>query len=48
VRVWIELILVRIYPVKGSFEHGNESPVSIKDGILSDYQLLKKDSATLN
>jgi hypothetical protein len=37
-------------PVTGSCEHGNEPSVSINGGefldYISDYQLLKKDSAS--
>jgi hypothetical protein len=48
-KVWTGFIWLRMGPVTGSFERSNEASGYIKGGeflvYLSDYQLLKKDSA---
>jgi hypothetical protein len=51
VRVWTRFIWLRIGSSVSSCEHGNESLGSIKGHgfcLLSDYQLLKKDSAAFS
>jgi hypothetical protein len=49
--VWIGLMWLRIGPVEGSCEHGNEPSVSMKCWkileLLNDWQLLRKDSMDL-
>jgi hypothetical protein len=52
VRVWTGIYWLRAGSRMGSCEHGNELSGSINDreflNQLSDYQLLKKDSASWN